>query len=761
VAKTILVVEDDKVVQKLLSDVLEEEGFNVICERDGEWALKTFEAKDIDFIILDILIPVMNGFQVAEQIREKAKGKDMPILMVSGIYRGLNHRRDAIDKYNVVDYMDKPLKMEKVIKVLRETFEVDYPSPVATKAAKAAVDKKPPEPYASRDSRQEQEEVEKKAEEFSDAALVGNLKKTSLPELLAQIYTQGSSGALLLKRDRLKKIVYFKKGYPIFVKSNLLNECLGKIMVREKIISEAECEASIKKMKESKRQQGTVLIEMGCISPHNLQYALELQLETKLFELFGWEMGEYKFNPKSVVPPTTTSLNNSTASIIYEGIRRKYDLSRLQSELDQHLDKYVVPHADPKFRFQDMDLDDDEERFVGRLKGQRTLREILDFGLNQEQTYQLIYALKSAGMITLEDKLSEGPVEAKAKAKPKPEEKAESQEESALDQEMTGEWSADDQEEELETVIGFAAAIAAEEEIPQAPEGKPDEEPETEEDAEDDEETVMKDTFDEADEDTVMQDISDEPAEEDAWSKEALTKKVMELEHQDHFEILGVPRDAESAEIKKAFFALAKQYHPDRIHSGSNAEVHSLADEIFNLISAAHDVLSDDQQREEYLNQLKTGKKQDISSEVSKILTAEGSFQKGEMALRKRDFARAVEYFREAVDLCHEEGEFLAHLGWAMFQNDPQNDENVQDARHYISQAIMLNPRIDKAYLFLGNIYKEMNYIDMAENEFEKAIQCNPDCIEALRELRLLGMRKKGKKKKSSGKIPFLSRKKK
>lgn len=67
-SKTILIVEDDKSVQRMLAETLEEEGFTVIGERDGEWALRTFESRQIDFIILDILIPVMNGFQVAERL---------------------------------------------------------------------------------------------------------------------------------------------------------------------------------------------------------------------------------------------------------------------------------------------------------------------------------------------------------------------------------------------------------------------------------------------------------------------------------------------------------------------------------------------------------------------------------------------------------------------------------------------------------------------------------------------------------------------
>ena len=60
-----------------------------------------------------------------------------------------------------------------------------------------------------------------------------------------------------------------------------------------------------------------------------------------------------------------------------------------------------------------------------------------------------------------------------------------------------------------------------------------------------------------------------------------------------------------------------------------------------------------------------------------------------------------------------------------------------------IEQAVNLNPKMDKGYLFLGYIHKATGRPDRAERQFEKAIQCNPDCTEALRELRLLGKQRR------------------
>jgi tetratricopeptide (TPR) repeat protein len=484
------------------------------------------------------------------------------------------------------------------------------------------------------------------------------------------------------------------------------------------MITEEECEDSIKKMKESGRQQGTTLIDMGCISPHNLQYALQIQLQVKLFDLFGWEVGEYQFNPKSAVPPATVSLDSSTAAIIYEGVKKKYKLDRLRRVLDGHLETFVIPHADPLFRFQDMELDDDEEKFVSRLKGDRTLREILDLGLNKERAYQIIYALKCSSMITLGEE---------------PEE------------DVVGDFDVDVNDDEFKDTGRLTNPMGSVTPADPPPPPVPSRPPPVKDKA--------KGRLTEHGGVPVPR-LSDQAraqaarlSPEERSLREQLAEQAVRMKKQDYFEVLGVSKNASRAEIKKAYFALAKQYHPDRLYASASAEIRNLADDIFNIISQAHDVLSDDEYREQYIEEISSGSKRDVSSAVSKILSAEGLFQKGEISLRKREYDRAREYFQEAARLCPEEGEFHAYLGWAMFQSDPKNEESVQAARDHLNQAISLNPKVDKAYLFLGYIYKAMNYREMAEHEFEKAIQCNPDCTEALRELRLISMRRKGKKK--------------
>jgi tetratricopeptide (TPR) repeat protein len=518
----------------------------------------------------------------------------------------------------------------------------------------------------------------------------GNLKNQPFPELLAELYRWKATGALLLKKGKVKKIVYFREGYPVFVKSNLLSECLGQVMVRERMISEAQCERSLQLMRSSGRQQGTVLIELGLISPHNLVFALELQLRTKLLEPFGWDWGEYQFTRRTDLPEHTVSLDSTTASLIREGVKEKWPLERVLSALGAVDDQFVVPAVDPLYRYQEMDLDPDEEALFRKINGKRTVDELVDAGpLDHEAAYQLLYALRCAQMVEIRgDRVRRGEhvpavppkLPPKRPAAPPPLKGRRPAAKKAL----------------LPEVAGLTPTRLA------AP---------------------------------------------GAEAERALKKKLLDdldrMRRQTYFEILGLSRSASAADVRKAYFALAREYHPDKIAGTMGDEVRQLAGEIYDLVTRANDVLADPTERDAYVEQIGAGaRKKEVSDEVSKILAAEGKFQRGETFLRKGRIPDALQAFQDAVRLDPEEGEFHAFLGWTLYQTGPNDAAVVDESLDHIMRAIQLNPKLDKAYLFLGYVYKGVGRGDKAEKQFEKAIQCNPDCTEALRELRLFSGRR-------------------
>ncbi len=204
----------------------------------------------------------------------------------------------------------------------------------------------------------------------------GDLRTRAFGELLAELYRWQADGALLVSHAQVKKVVYVRRGRPVYVKSNVLEECLGRILIREKLITESDCEESLRLMKQSYRQQGTVLIEMGRISPHNLVFALGLQLQEKLFDIFGWQDGRYELDTRAELPAQPIELELSTAAIIHAGIKRAYSDGRVSNALRDVRDHYPVPAADPLYRFQELGLDEDEGKLLGSIDGSRTTAEV-------------------------------------------------------------------------------------------------------------------------------------------------------------------------------------------------------------------------------------------------------------------------------------------------------------------------------------------------------------------------------------------------
>lgn len=107
----ILVAEDDKHARKLLETVLKREGYEVLTAQDGEEVLTTLERHHVDLILLDIMMPKMDGYEVARQLREA--NFNLPILMVSAKQLPEDKKKGFI--VGTDDYMTKPIDVEEML----------------------------------------------------------------------------------------------------------------------------------------------------------------------------------------------------------------------------------------------------------------------------------------------------------------------------------------------------------------------------------------------------------------------------------------------------------------------------------------------------------------------------------------------------------------------------------------------------------------------------------------------------------------------
>lgn len=108
--RKILIVEDEESIAELEKDYLELSGFQVETEKQGDIGLKRAIDEDFDLVILDLMLPGVDGFEICKKVRET---KNIPILMVSA-------KKDDIDKIRGLgmgadDYMTKPFSPSELV----------------------------------------------------------------------------------------------------------------------------------------------------------------------------------------------------------------------------------------------------------------------------------------------------------------------------------------------------------------------------------------------------------------------------------------------------------------------------------------------------------------------------------------------------------------------------------------------------------------------------------------------------------------------
>ncbi len=116
----ILIVEDDPAIQALLHDFIQEAGYSVVLAVDGVEALAEYSEQDFDLVLLDIMLPKIDGYGVCEVIRQKS---DVPVIMLTAL-DGEENQIKGLDLL-ADDYITKPFSMpvllRKIAAVLRRS----------------------------------------------------------------------------------------------------------------------------------------------------------------------------------------------------------------------------------------------------------------------------------------------------------------------------------------------------------------------------------------------------------------------------------------------------------------------------------------------------------------------------------------------------------------------------------------------------------------------------------------------------------------
>ena len=134
----ILILDDTPANLKLLTSILTANSYNIRPSSNGKLAFRSIKSKLPDLILLDIMMPDMNGFEVCQKLKENPETKDIPIIFISAL-DDINNKVKAF-KVGGVDYITKPFEAEEVLARVKTHLKINFFQKSANKQNKLLKD---------------------------------------------------------------------------------------------------------------------------------------------------------------------------------------------------------------------------------------------------------------------------------------------------------------------------------------------------------------------------------------------------------------------------------------------------------------------------------------------------------------------------------------------------------------------------------------------------------------------------------------------
>lgn len=120
-SKKVLIVDDEQDIVETLKFVIEAKGYECLCAYDGEEGLMLAKQEMPDLIILDVMMPKINGFKISRLLKYDNKYKDIPILMVTA--RSQDEDKIIGEETGVNEYITKPFEIDEIMDKIDKYLE--------------------------------------------------------------------------------------------------------------------------------------------------------------------------------------------------------------------------------------------------------------------------------------------------------------------------------------------------------------------------------------------------------------------------------------------------------------------------------------------------------------------------------------------------------------------------------------------------------------------------------------------------------------
>ena len=564
----------------------------------------------------------------------------------------------------------------------------------------------------------------------------GSLAEGVLPGVLRDLYVGRRNGLLHFLRDDERRSVRFRHGHIINADTNVARERLGETLVRLGQLSQQDLDRASAIMIRDRKRLGAVLAGLGIMDLGRVEDALALQVREVLLVVMAWSEGEYAFAEEDphAAPQGEITLKLSTGEMILEAVRRIEDPDVIRYALGD-IDRVLALSSDPLLRFQRIALSPTDGFVLSRVDSTLSVREIIQMSpLDPAETQKSLFGLLCTGVIEPvagvtkprpQPGAGRSPARATVRAEPPP---------PPPTSRPAAPWSS-----------GRLQPLASDE-PGAAPSSAPGPDPTLP--ASPDEPAAPVASATQPASPAIPFDPQKQKEVEER--RREIGEAYRDLKAQSHFELLGVPRAANEAQIKEAYFRLARRFHPDAHHDPTLADLREKLEAVFIRLGEAYEVLRNPRTRGNYEASLPRqapgpGSVAHCEPELSapppdhdyEVRMATESAARAEKHIAEARYWDAIQLLEPAVALLDGKPRQRARVNLA--RCFAKNPNWVKRAEELLQLVVQEDPKNADAYFELGMIYKGGGLKGRSLSVFRKALEIRPEHEGARQELLALG----------------------
>ncbi|MDH4163828.1 MAG: response regulator, partial [Nitrospirota bacterium] len=260
----ILIIEDNEQLADLIGQYLQKKGMTAHIAPDGVNALRYFASGNYDLLLVDLRLPLMNGDEVCRKVRESAKGKNVPIIMMSGYVNDPEEIDRLKKEFTLTNFLVKPFSSEMLYSLISASLQA-----------------RPAEP-----ARQVSQQP---------APIKGDLERSPFEQVLLYLFLKHGTGILTAERDGSSRRFFFLDGAATDVEVMEEKDDFGNYLARKNIANATELQEYENRRKPGMEDPRDIFIKMGCLTPRRFQEENLTYLHDRLLDCFSWKSGTVLF----------------------------------------------------------------------------------------------------------------------------------------------------------------------------------------------------------------------------------------------------------------------------------------------------------------------------------------------------------------------------------------------------------------------------------------------------------------------------------